>query len=90
MFKTLLKVGTTFALLLGCYFGYVRAFDIVVRQFQDRRHDELIVFTPRDSRSKKQSQDLVRRSVGSGHWAVELCAALLQRRARPVDVRDVL
>ena len=40
MLKNLLKAVITFALLLGCYFGYVRAFNLVVRQFQaDRRTD---------------------------------------------------
>jgi hypothetical protein len=70
VFKTVLKVGTTFALLLGCYFGYVRGFNIIVGQFQARRADELIIFKPRDSRSKKQAQDLARRAVGDDHWAV--------------------
>jgi hypothetical protein len=68
--KTLLKVGTVSALLLGCYFGYVRAFDMVVRQFRAERPDEDLIFPSLSSKSKQRAKELARRTVGANHWAV--------------------
>src|SRR5262249_32289056 len=65
-----LKVGTVSTLLLGCYFGYVRAFDTVVRQFQTRYSDEIVIFPHLNSKSKQRAKDLARRAVGADHWAV--------------------
>lgn len=69
MLKKLLKVGTTFFILLGCYWGYVHGFDLVLRQFQSERFDGAMhpVKTPK---SRLQAQDLARLVFGPDHWTV--------------------
>ena len=44
VFKKLLKAVITFALLLGCYLAYVRAFKLVVHHFQAYRRTDMTVF----------------------------------------------
>ena len=70
MLKKLLKVGITFTLLLGCYLGYVRAFNLVVQQFQADRPTDITIFPNHDSRSKQHAQDLARLAFGADHWTV--------------------
>ena len=70
MLKNLLKVVTTSTLLFGCYLGYVRAFNLVVRQFQADRRTDITIFHSRDSRSKQHAQDLARLAFGEKHWTV--------------------
>src|SRR5262249_30078376 len=66
--KTLLKVATTFTLLLGCYFAYVRAFNLVVRQLQFENPGSSILVKIRDAKSKLEAQALARLAFGPGHW----------------------
>jgi hypothetical protein len=67
--KKILKAGTTLTLLVGCYFGYVRLFDIVVEQLRATRRPENIMFQVRDSNSKLQSIAYARAAFGPGHWS---------------------
>jgi hypothetical protein len=70
VFKNFLKVGTTFLLLLGGYFGYVRAFDMVVHQFESERLDDSVMFPPHTPKSKKDAHDLAELTFGRDHWTV--------------------
>ena len=70
MFKKLLKAGITFTLLLGCYFGYVRAFGYLVDQLKAERPDEDIAIPIHSSRSKQYAQQLARLAFGANHWTV--------------------
>ena len=70
MFKKLLKAGTTFTLLLGCYLGYGRAFELVVRQFKTERLDDGLRFVNHNARSKLEARALAERAFGRGHWTV--------------------
>ena len=70
MFKKLLKVATSFTLLLGCYFAYVHGFDLVVRQFQAERLETSTLFVIRNARSKEEAQKLALLAFGPGHWTV--------------------
>lgn len=69
MLKKILKVGTTFFILLGCYWGYVHAFDLVRRQFQTQRFDGNIR-AAHNPRSRQEAQDLARLAFGPNHWTV--------------------
>ncbi|MHB1557816.1 MAG: LptA/OstA family protein [Isosphaeraceae bacterium] len=71
MFKKLLKAGTTFLLILGCYYGYVQAFGLLVDRFKSERGDDGLVFPARDSRSKRQAYELCLLSFGPDHWTVK-------------------
>ncbi len=68
MLKKILKVATTFTLLLGCYLGYGRAFELVVRQFKTERLDDGLLFEIRNARSKQEARALAERAFGPGHW----------------------
>lgn len=70
MLKKLLKAGTTVTLLLGCYFAYVRAFDIIVNQYRSERPDDDLLFPIRNSRSKQHAQELASLAFGPNHWTV--------------------
>ena len=50
MLKKIFKAVTAFTLLVGCYFGYVQVFAIVVRQLTTVRRAQKSCFTHRDSR----------------------------------------
>lgn len=71
MFKKLLKAGTTILLILGCYYGYVQAFGLLVDRFKSERGDDRLVFPARDSRSKRQAYELCLLSFGPDHWTVK-------------------
>ena len=70
MFKNALKAATALAILSGCYFGYVRAFELVVRQFEVKRLDNSMTFAARSSKSHKEAKDLARLAFGPDHWTV--------------------
>ena len=70
MLKNILKVGTTLIVLTGCYWGYVHAFDLVIRQFQTERFDGGVIKPARSGRSKREAQELARLALGPDHWAV--------------------
>src|SRR5262249_54436623 len=70
MFKKLLKAAATFTLLLGCYFGYVRAFAILVQQLRTARPTEDFSFTLHPYKSKEKAAALAREAFGSDHWSV--------------------
>ena len=55
MLKKLFKAVTTLTLLVGCYFGYVHVFAIVVEQFRAIRRTDSIMFAIHDSNSKLES-----------------------------------
>jgi lipopolysaccharide export system protein LptA len=66
--KKLLKLATVFTLLLGCYFGYVRAFTVVVGRLTAARRVEDVAFRVLDSRSKKEAIAQARQHFGPDHW----------------------
>ena len=53
--KKFFKAVTTFTLLVGCYFGYVHVFAIVVEQLKATAHRQQSIFVPHDSKSKLES-----------------------------------
>jgi hypothetical protein len=69
MFKNLLKAGLTFTLLLGGYFVYGHAFELVVQQLR-RYHVADTSFPIRPSRSKEHATALAKESFGPDHWSV--------------------
>ncbi len=71
MFKKLLKLVMMFALLLGCYLGYVRAFSMVVERLTAARKVAEIPFTVKDSRSKREAILRAREQFGETHWTAE-------------------
>ena len=68
MFKKLLKAGTTFTLLLGCYFGYVQAFGYLVNQLKSDRPDDNLVFQIRSSKSLEYARNLLKLTFPPEHW----------------------
>ncbi|MFI5455416.1 MAG: hypothetical protein ACHRXM_08180 [Isosphaerales bacterium] len=69
MLKKILKAVTMFTLLVGCYFGYVRVFAVLVEQFRATRRPDKIMFRVKDSKSKKESIVYARDAFGRGHWS---------------------
>jgi hypothetical protein len=67
--KKLFKAAATLALLVGCYFGYVHAFAIVVEHFREIRKAEDIIWRAHDSNSKKESIAFAHAALGHDHWA---------------------
>lgn len=70
LFKKLLMAGMTFLLILGCYYGYVQAFGLLVDRLKSGRTDDGLFFPVRNSRSKQEAQNLCRISFGPNHWTV--------------------
>ena len=69
MLKKFFKAVTTLILLVGCYFGYVHVFAIVVEQFRATRHPK-----PSFSRSTTRSRSWKRSryakaAFGPDHWS---------------------
>src|SRR5262249_49164845 len=69
VFKKMLKAVTALALLVGCYFGYVRVFAIVVEQLRATRRPDNIIVQVRDSNSKLASIAYAKATFGPGHWS---------------------
>jgi len=69
--KKLFKALTTLTLLVGCYFGYVHVFAIVVEQLRSIRSTDDVLFATHDSRSKLQSIRYARETFGPSHWTAE-------------------
>jgi lipopolysaccharide export system protein LptA len=66
--KKTLKLVTTFALLLGVYLLYVRAFAVVVTRLTAARRGDDLGFVLRDSQSKKEAILRAREAFGPNHW----------------------
>ncbi len=71
MLKKLFKAVTALTLLVGCYFGYVHVFAIVVEQFRAIRRTDNIVFPVHDSKSKLESIRYAREAFGPNHWSAD-------------------
>jgi hypothetical protein len=69
--KKILKLVTTFALLLGIYLGYVRSFAVVVSRLTAARKVDDLGFVLHDSRSKKEAILRAREAFGPGHWTAK-------------------
>jgi hypothetical protein len=69
--KKLFKALTTLTLLVGCYFGYVHVFAIVVEQLQAIKHTDNFVFAVHDSKSKQESIRYAKEACGENHWAAD-------------------
>jgi len=67
--KKFLKVLTTLTLIVGCYFGYVRLFAIVVDQFRAIRRPDNVLVKVHDSESKKEAIAYARAAFPPGHWS---------------------
>jgi hypothetical protein len=67
--KKLLKAVTTFTLLVGCYFGYVRVFAILVEQLRATSSPDKIMFRVHDSKSKLESIAFAASAFGRDHWS---------------------
>jgi hypothetical protein len=67
--KKLFKALAAVVLLVGCYFGYVRAFVIVVQQFKVNHRTNDTLFVVRDSNSKRTSIANAKSAYGSNHWS---------------------
>src|SRR4029077_19864546 len=57
-----------FSVLLGCYFGYVRAFSIVVTHLTAARHIDAIGFVTHDSSAKREAIERAQEAFGDNHW----------------------
>lgn len=72
MLKKVLRVATTFALLLAGYAGYVRVFAVVARSLQPILPDArggLVPIGPTQSQTARQALRLAERAFGAGHWS---------------------
>ena len=69
MLKKIFKAVTAFILLVGCYFGYVRAFAVVVEQFRATRKIDGNAFVRIDSRSMREAIELAKVHFGDDHWS---------------------
>ena len=89
MLKKLFKALTTLTLLVGCYFGYVHVFAIVVEQLSAVKRTDNFAFAVKDSKSRQESIRYAIEACGADHWAADkdLALPLLQRRARVLDLR---
>jgi hypothetical protein len=67
--KKLFKALVTLTLLVGCYFGYVHAFAIVVEQLRSIKHTDTLAFAVHDSKSLQESIHYATEACGPGHWA---------------------
>jgi len=67
--KRLASIGTTLALLLGSYYVYVHAFEILVDWVRATRRSETTVFAARDSRSKLEAIAIAKAAFGPHHWS---------------------
>jgi hypothetical protein len=67
--KKLVKATTAFALLVGCYLVYVRAFAVVVDHFRANRRSEGMMFPTHDSNSKLEAIVHARTAFGPKHWS---------------------
>ena len=71
MLKKVFKILTTLTLLVGCYFGYVHVFAIVVVQLKASKHTENFAFPIHDSKSLQDSIRYAEEACGTGHWATD-------------------
>ena len=71
MLKKLFKSLTTLTLLVGCYFGYVHVFAIVVEQLKAVKRTDNYVFAIHDSKSKQESIRYAQETLGPNHWAAD-------------------
>ena len=71
MLKKLFKALTTLTLLVGCYFGYVHVFAIVVEQLRAIKRTDSSAF--RDSRLEIEAgiDPLRQEACGPNHWAAD-------------------
>jgi hypothetical protein len=68
--KKTFKAVTVFCLLVGCYFGYVQVFAILVRQMTSvRRTKSPDIWIRHDSDSKRASIRLAKATMPPGHWS---------------------
>jgi hypothetical protein len=68
--KKTFKAVTVFCLLVGCYFGYVQVFAILVRQMTSiRRTKGPDVWIRHDSDSRRASIRLAKSVMPPGHWS---------------------
>ena len=71
MLKKLFKSLTTLTLLVGCYFGYVHVFAIVVEQLKAIKHTDNLAFPIHDSKSQQESIRYAEEACGPDHWAAD-------------------
>jgi hypothetical protein len=69
--KNLLKPVMMLALLVGCYFGYVHAFDFVVERLKATREAESVLFSVHPSNSKLEAIAVARAGFGPNHWSTD-------------------
>ena len=69
MLKKLFKSLTTLTLLVGCYFGYVHVFAIIVEQLKAVKRTDNHLFRIHDSKSKQESIRYAKEACGEDHWA---------------------
>jgi hypothetical protein len=67
--KKLLKAGTAFTLLMGCYFVYFHAFAVVVDHLRAKGRAEGIMFPTHDSNSKLEAIAHASSAFGPDHWS---------------------
>jgi hypothetical protein len=70
--KKLFKAVVTFSLVVGCYFGYIRVFAIVVQQFTAVSNTGKALFVAHDSNSRRISIAFAKAAFGAGHWSTAL------------------
>jgi hypothetical protein len=69
--KNVFKILTTLTLLVGCYFGYVHVFAIVVVQLKAIKHTENLAFPIHEAKSLRDSIRYAEEACGPGHWATD-------------------
>lgn len=69
MLKKTLKAVTAFALLVGCYLGYVQVFAVAVHYMTTTHRSEEPLPVHRDSDSKLASIRLAKDVMPAGHWS---------------------
>ena len=69
MLKKILKAVTALTLLVGCYFGYVRAFAVVVDQFKATRRTDTSHVRHAPLESKREAIAQPAAAFGADHWS---------------------
>src|SRR5262245_19177927 len=70
VFKKRLRAAPTCTLLVGCYLGYVHAFERLVQYLRKWHPGDEIVFHIRSSRSREAADALAKETLGPDHWSV--------------------
>ena len=68
MLKTLLKLGTTLALVYAGYLGYVRAFEMALGQLRAGQSEGTLMFAARTTQSRIEARKVAIRMFGPKHW----------------------